>query len=86
MLKNEIKRFIFSSTAVGYGLPEKMPIKEDDPKQLINPYGRSKWMIEQILEDYDKAYGLKSIRFRYFNAAGVDESGEIGEAHKPEHI
>ncbi|MBO8160720.1 MAG: UDP-glucose 4-epimerase GalE [Thermosipho sp. (in: Bacteria)] len=84
MLKNGIKKFIFSSTAAVYGLPEKIPIKEDDPKQPINPYGKSKWMIEQILEDYDKAYGLRSIRFRYFNAAGADESGEIGEAHKPE--
>lgn len=84
MLKNNIKKFIFSSTAAVYGHPERIPIKEDDPKNPINPYGRSKWMVEQILEDYDKAYGLKSIRFRYFNAAGADEETEIGEAHNPE--
>jgi UDP-glucose 4-epimerase len=84
MLKNNIKKFIFSSTAAVYGHPERIPIKEDDPKNPINPYGRSKWMVEQILEDYDKAYGLKSIRFRYFNAAGADEEAEIGEAHNPE--
>ena len=84
MLKNNVKKFIFSSTAAVYGMPERIPIKEDDPKNPINPYGRSKWMVEQILEDYDKSYGLKSIRFRYFNAAGADEDAEIGEAHNPE--
>ncbi|SHH44091.1 UDP-glucose 4-epimerase GalE [Thermosipho atlanticus] len=84
MLNNKIDKFIFSSTAAVYGIPERVPISEDDRKVPINPYGKSKWMIEQILEDYDKAYGLKSIRFRYFNAAGADESGEIGEAHVPE--
>ncbi|ABR30941.1 UDP-galactose-4-epimerase [Thermosipho melanesiensis] len=84
MRKNNIDKFIFSSTAAVYGMPEKVPIKEDDKKDPINPYGKSKWMVEQMLEDYDKAYGLKSIRFRYFNAAGADEEGEIGEAHKPE--
>lgn len=84
MLKNNVNKFIFSSTAAVYGMPERIPIKEDDPKNPINPYGRSKWMVEQILEDYDKSYGLKSIRFRYFNAAGADEDAEIGEAHNPE--
>ncbi|ABR30286.1 UDP-galactose-4-epimerase [Thermosipho melanesiensis] len=84
MLKHNIKKFIFSSTAAIYGLPNKIPIKEDAPKNPINPYGKSKYMVEEILDDFDKAYGLKSIRFRYFNAAGADESGEIGEAHNPE--
>jgi UDP-glucose 4-epimerase len=84
MLKHNVKYFVFSSTAAVYGMPERIPIKEDDPKAPINPYGRSKYMVEQILEDYDQAYGLKSIRFRYFNAAGADESLEIGEAHEPE--
>ncbi|MBB6062682.1 UDP-glucose 4-epimerase [Thermosipho japonicus] len=84
MLKHDVKYFIFSSTAAVYGMPQRIPIKEDDPKTPINPYGKSKYMIEQILDDFDRAYGLKSIRFRYFNAAGADESLEIGEAHEPE--
>ncbi|WP_126992919.1 UDP-glucose 4-epimerase GalE [Thermosipho globiformans] len=84
MLKHDVKYFIFSSTAAVYGMPQKIPIKEDDPKTPINPYGKSKYMVEQILDDFDRAYGLKSIRFRYFNAAGADESLEIGEAHEPE--
>ncbi|ACJ75186.1 UDP-glucose 4-epimerase [Thermosipho africanus H17ap60334] len=84
MLKHDVKYFIFSSTAAVYGMPQRIPIKEDDPKMPINPYGKSKYMVEQILDDFDRAYGLKSIRFRYFNAAGADESLEIGEAHEPE--
>ncbi|ANQ53457.1 UDP-galactose-4-epimerase [Thermosipho sp. 1063] len=84
MLKHNVNKFIFSSTAAVYGMPEKIPIKEDAPKNPINPYGKSKYMVEEILDDFDKAYNLKSIRFRYFNAAGADESGEIGEAHNPE--
>jgi UDP-glucose 4-epimerase len=84
MRKHIINKFIFSSTAAIYGMPERMPIREEDRKLPINPYGRSKLMVEEILEDYAAAYGFKSIRFRYFNAAGADPEREIGEAHVPE--
>ncbi|OHD16567.1 MAG: UDP-glucose 4-epimerase GalE [Spirochaetes bacterium GWD1_27_9] len=84
MRRNKIDKFIFSSTAAVYGMPTKIPIEEDDEKKPINPYGKSKLMIEDILEDYDKAYNFKSIRFRYFNASGADPDKEIGEAHIPE--
>ncbi len=84
MRKYGVDKFIFSSTAAVYGMPERIPILEDDLKKPINPYGHSKYMIEQILEDYEKAYGIRAIRFRYFNAAGADPDCEIGEAHKPE--
>ncbi|MDO4723244.1 MAG: UDP-glucose 4-epimerase GalE [Comamonadaceae bacterium] len=79
-----VLRFIFSSTAAVYGNPQQLPIDEDHPKQPINPYGRSKWMAEQMLEDFDQAYGLKSVCLRYFNAAGADPEGELGERHVPE--
>jgi UDP-glucose 4-epimerase len=79
-----VLRFIFSSTAAVYGDPEYVPINEAHPKNPINPYGRSKWMVEQVLEDYDRAYGLKSVCLRYFNAAGADSEGELGERHVPE--
>ena len=84
MVEHNVKRFIFSSTAAIYGEPEYLPIDEDHPKHPLNPYGRSKWMIEQILEDYEHAYGLKSICLRYFNAAGAHPSGLLGERHEPE--
>ncbi|MGC8764918.1 MAG: UDP-glucose 4-epimerase GalE [Brevinematia bacterium] len=84
MRKFGIKRFIFSSTAAIFGNPVNLPINEDDPKVPINPYGRIKLMVENMLDDYDTAYGLKSVCFRYFNAAGADPDCEIGEAHKPE--
>ena len=84
MCRVGIGRFIFSSTAAVYGNPEYVPIDEAHPKAPINPYGRSKWMVEQILEDYDRAYGLKSVRLRYFNAAGADPEGQLGERHEPE--
>ncbi|PAT31196.1 UDP-glucose 4-epimerase GalE [Vandammella animalimorsus] len=79
-----VPRFIFSSTAAVYGDPQQALIDEDHPKQPINPYGRSKWMAEQMLEDFDRAYGLKSVCLRYFNAAGADPEGELGERHVPE--
>ncbi|MGC8766767.1 MAG: UDP-glucose 4-epimerase GalE [Brevinematia bacterium] len=84
MLDNGVDKIIFSSTAAVYGMPERVPIDEEDPKLPINPYGRTKWMIEQILKDYSDAHGLKYVAFRYFNAAGADPDGEIGEAHEPE--
>lgn len=79
-----VKQFIFSSTAAIFGEPSYTPIDEAHPKQPINPYGRSKWMVEQILEDYDCAFGLKSVCLRYFNAAGADPEGLVGERHEPE--
>lgn len=79
-----IDAVVFSSTAAVYGVPETTPIPETAPKQPINPYGRSKLMMEQILRDFDGAYGLRSVCLRYFNAAGADPAGEIGEDHEPE--
>ncbi len=84
MVKHDVKHFIFSSTAAIFGEPQYTPIDEQHPKQPINPYGRSKWMVEQMLEDYDRAYGLKSTCLRYFNACGADPDGELGERHDPE--
>ncbi|HUW35181.1 MAG TPA: UDP-glucose 4-epimerase GalE [Planctomycetota bacterium] len=84
LLAHDVKCFVFSSTAAVYGMPQTVPIPEDHPTIPINPYGRTKLMIERILSDYDAAYGFRSIRLRYFNAAGADESGLIGEAHDPE--
>ncbi|TDX59265.1 UDP-galactose 4-epimerase [Orenia marismortui] len=84
MLEYDVKYFIFSSTAAVYGEPEEIPIKETQAKKPINPYGKSKLMVEEILEDYDSSYNLKYNCFRYFNASGADESGEIGEKHTPE--
>lgn len=83
MLKNNLKNFIFSSTAA-YGIPNVEMIEEKTLKSPINPYGRSKLMIEQILADFKNAYDLNYIVLRYFNAAGAHESGEIGESHNPE--
>lgn len=79
-----VQRFIFSSTAATFGEPQYTPMDERHPQQPINPYGRSKLMVEQILEDYDRAYGLKSVCLRYFNAAGADPDGQLGERHDPE--
>lgn len=76
--------FVFSSTAAVYGLPEAIPIDEDHPRRPINPYGNSKLYVEQMLEDANKAHGLPWVALRYFNAAGSDPEGEIGERHEPE--
>lgn len=84
MVRADIKHFIFSSTAAVYGDPIYSPIDEEHPKAAINPYGRSKWMVEQMLADFDHAYGLKSVCLRYFNAAGADPGGLLGERHEPE--
>jgi UDP-arabinose 4-epimerase len=75
---------IFSSTCSVYGAPTKMPITEDYPLTPVNPYGVSKVFFEQALQSYDAAYGIRYASLRYFNAAGADESGEIGECHEPE--
>jgi len=84
MVAHEVKTLIFSSTAAIFGEPQYVPLDEQHPKQPINPYGFTKWMVEQILADYDRAYGLKSISLRYFNAAGADPDAQIGELHLPE--
>jgi UDP-glucose 4-epimerase len=84
MVKFKVKHFVFSSTAAVFGNPTYSPIDEKHPKVPINPYGQSKLMVEKILEDFDRAYGLKSVSLRYFNAAGADPEGELGERHIPE--
>jgi len=84
MIRHGIKRFIFSSTASVYGEPVQLPITETHPCNPNNPYGASKLAVERILQDCDSAYALKTISLRYFNAAGADESGTIGEQHTPE--
>ena len=80
----DINKIIFSSTCATYGMPEQIPIGEDHPQCPINPYGRSKLMIEWILQDFGAAYDLKFVSLRYFNAAGADSNSEIGEDHTPE--
>ncbi len=84
MVKHNVKYIIFSSTCATYGEPEIMPITEDMQQNPINPYGASKWMVERILADYKKAYDISYCCLRYFNAAGADPEGEIGESHTPE--
>jgi UDP-glucose 4-epimerase len=84
MVEHKVNAFIFSSTAATFGEPEYTPIDEAHPQAPINPYGHSKLMVEQILADFDHAYGLKSVSLRYFNAAGADPEGELGERHIPE--
>lgn len=87
MRKYGCNKFIFSSTCATYGEPDRVPITEDMPQRPINPYGATKLMIERILRDYKQAYGLEFVVLRYFNAAGADPEGEIGESHSPEtHI
>jgi len=82
--RNDIHHVVFSSTAAVYGNPGVESIPETTPKQPINPYGHGKLFVEDVLRNYDHAYGMKSVSFRYFNAAGADPDGEIGEAHDPE--
>jgi UDP-glucose 4-epimerase len=84
MKEKGVPKFVLSSTAAVYGEPSKVPIEETDALIPTNPYGRTKLMIEQILEDADQAYGMKYASLRYFNAAGADEKGDIGEDHDPE--
>lgn len=84
MRMHDVKRFVFSSTAAVYGEPQAIPITEDHPCRPTNPYGHTKLAVERMLADCDAAHGLKFIALRYFNAAGADESGEIGERHDPE--
>jgi UDP-glucose 4-epimerase len=84
MLQANVKLFIFSSSAAVYGIPEKIPIPESHPLNPMNPYGLTKLFVEKILLDYERAYGLKFISLRYFNAAGADPECRMGEMHEPE--
>ena len=79
-----VAKIVFSSSAAVYGNPEKVPIEEDDPKEPINVYGDSKLMMERMMSWAEVAYGIRGVALRYFNVAGADESGEIGEDHRPE--
>lgn len=81
MLENNVKKIVFSSTAATYGEPNYIPIDENHPQNPINPYGMSKLMIEKIMDDYSKAYDLRSVRLRYFNVAGADSESRVGEWH-----
>ncbi len=84
MRDQRIDQLVFSSTCATYGVPEQSPIGEQHPQRPINPYGASKWMVERMLTDFGSAHGLRAIALRYFNAAGADPDGEIGEVHDPE--
>lgn len=84
MVKHDVKMIVFSSTAAVYGEPEYVPIDEEHPQRPINPYGMTKLIIERMMDDYDKAYGLRSVRLRYFNVVGADSEGLTGESHDPE--
>lgn len=84
LLDSEVKQFVFSSTCATYGVPQTTPIGEDHPQHPVSPYGESKLFVERVLHWYGKAYGLRSVALRYFNAAGADPEGELGEDHDPE--
>jgi len=84
MINNNVNKIIFSSTCAIFGIPKNLPITENEPKKPINPYGKSKLMVEKIINDYSNVYNLKYINLRYFNVAGCDKDGEIGEDHNPE--
>lgn len=84
VLDSPVRKFVFSSSCAVYGVPEVLPITERSPRCPVNPYGASKLALEHALEAYDRAYGLRFVAFRYFNAAGADEEGRVGELHFPE--
>ncbi len=84
MLRHGVRRLVFSSTAAVYGEPQELPIPETHPTAPLNPYGHSKRMAEQLLFDAEAAHGLRTVCLRYFNAAGADPGGQIGERHEPE--
>ena len=83
MARHGVAHLVFSSTAAIFGNPEYTPIDEAHPKAPVSPYGRSKWLVEQMLPDYERAYGLKSVCLRYFNAAGANPDSGLGERHEP---
>ena len=84
LITHGVKHFIFSSSCATYGIPGKIPIDETHTQHPINPYGKTKWMVEEILKDYSIAYPIDFMSLRYFNAAGADSEAEIGEDHDPE--
>jgi UDP-glucose-4-epimerase GalE len=84
VIESDVRKVIFSSTCATYGTPQKVPITESNPRLPVNPYGVTKLTFENFLEAYDRAYGLRYVAFRYFNAAGADENGLVGEMHDPE--
>ena len=84
MVAAQVNALVFSSTCATYGYPQEIPIPENHPQSPINPYGMNKLMVEYMLEDFATAYNLQSVRFRYFNAAGADPAGRMGEDHSPE--
>jgi UDP-glucose-4-epimerase GalE len=84
VMESRVRKFIFSSTCAVYGNKVTVPITEENARQPVNPYGATKLAFEYALESYGRAYGLKYVSFRYFNAAGADENGAIGEMHQPE--
>ncbi|MCF8412383.1 MAG: UDP-glucose 4-epimerase GalE [Melioribacteraceae bacterium] len=84
VVQNKIENFVFSSTCSLYGNPERVPISENEPVNPINPYAKTKRIIEFLLEDYSQSHSLNYCALRYFNAAGADPDGEIGESHDPE--
>ena len=84
MRRHNVKHFVFSSTCATYGDPQYVPMDEKHPQNPINPYGESKFFVEHILKAFDHAYGLRFTALRYFNAAGADPQGRIGESHEPE--
>ncbi len=84
MLAHGVNKFVFSSTCAVYGMPQEIPMTENHPHNPLSPYAASKDMVERILQDFDPAFGLKSVAFRYFNASGADGSGALGEDHAPE--
>jgi UDP-glucose 4-epimerase len=84
MVDANVRTIVFSSTCSTYGVPESVPIREDHRQRPVNPYGASKLMVERVLQDFDHAYGFRHVALRYFNAAGADPDGGIGECHDPE--
>ncbi len=84
MLEAGVNNFVFSSTCATYGVPDSVPIKEEQPQNPINPYGATKLMVERMLQDFARAYDFRSVCLRYFNAAGADPEARLGEDHNPE--
>ena len=84
MRANNVRKIVFSSSCATYGVPDQLPITEDAPQRPINPYGETKLIGEHIIRDYGRAYGIRSVALRYFNASGADREGELAERHDPE--
>ena len=80
------RKFIFSSSCATYGIPTRLPLQESDPQRPVNPYGYTKLIVERMLKEAEAAHGITHVTLRYFNAAGADPDGELGEAHEPKLI